>query len=104
MSTVTNTLKACPHLNRVATGDKTVRCKNCGQILTDKRERVNNMVNIHDAIKYEWTEELARDFFYEKCHGKPTDIIVSIEQLIKNVANAQATIQTEKRILESIPF
>lgn len=62
------------------------------------------MTNIHDAIRYQWTEELAKDFFYEKCHGKPQDVIKDIHKLITGVVEAQETRRTEQEILDSIPF
>lgn len=62
------------------------------------------MTNIHDAIRYQWTEELAKDFFYEKCHGKPQDVIKDIEQLIKDVVEAREIIESDNKILNNIPF
>lgn len=62
------------------------------------------MTNTHDAIKYGWTEELAKDFFYEKCHGYPEDIIKSINELILGVVEAQKIIEKDSQLLEQIPF
>ncbi len=62
------------------------------------------MTNIYDAIRYQWTEELAKDFFYEKCHGKPQDVRKDIEQLIKDVVEAREIIESDNKILNNIPF
>lgn len=62
------------------------------------------MINIHDAIRYQWTDELASDFFYEKCHGKHEDIIAEIEKLITGVVEAREVIESDNKILDNIPF
>lgn len=65
---------------------------------------VRDMTNIHDAIKYGWVDQLAKDFYYEKCHGHPEDIVQEIHKLITGVVEAQETRRTEQEILDSIPF
>jgi len=59
---------------------------------------------IQDAIKYDWTDQLAKDFFYEKCHGYPEDIIAEIEKLITGVVEAEQALAEERKILANIPF
>jgi hypothetical protein len=59
---------------------------------------------IEDAIKYGWTEQLAKDFFYEKCHGYPEDIIKEIEKLITGTVKAEQALAAERKLLENIPF
>lgn len=62
------------------------------------------MTNIYDAIKYDWIDELANEFFYEKCHGYPKDIIEELKKLITGTVEAQQLIESDKRILDTIPF
>lgn len=62
------------------------------------------MATIQDAIKYGWTEQLAKDFFYEKCHGYPEDIIVEIEKLITETVKAAKVLEEERKLLANIPF
>lgn len=59
---------------------------------------------IKDAIKYGWTEQLAKDFFYEKCHGYPEDIIAEIEKLITGTVEAAELLEEEKKLLATIPY
>lgn len=59
---------------------------------------------IQDSIKYGWTEQLAKDFFYEKCHGYPEDIIKEIEKLILGTVEAEKALAEERKLLENIPF
>lgn len=62
------------------------------------------MTNIQDAIKYGWTDQLANDFFYEKCHGYPEDIIKEIEQLILSTMEAANALEEERKLLVNIPY
>jgi hypothetical protein len=59
---------------------------------------------IQDAIKYGWTDQLAKDFFYEKCHGYPEDIMAEIEKLITGTVEAEQALAEERKLLENIPF
>lgn len=59
---------------------------------------------IQDAIKYGWIEQLAKDFFYDKCHGYPEDIIKEIEKLILGTVEAEKALAEERKILANIPF
>ena len=61
-------------------------------------------VTIQDAIKYGWTEQLAKEFFYEKCHGYPGDIIKEIEKLILGTVEAEKALAEEQKLLANIPF
>ncbi len=59
---------------------------------------------IQDSIKYGWTEQLAQDFFYEKCHGYPEDIIKELEQLITGTVEAAKALEKERKLLANIPY
>lgn len=59
---------------------------------------------IQDSIKYGWTEQLAKDFFYEKCHGYPEDIIKEIEKLILGTVEAEKALAEERKLLANIPY
>lgn len=61
-------------------------------------------ITVHDAVKYDLVDQLAREFFYDKCHGYPDDIIKSIEQLITDTAKATRVVEDERKILERVPF
>ena len=62
------------------------------------------MDTIKDAIKYDWVDQLAKDFFYEKCSGRPEDIVADIKELILGVVEAEKELAEERKILESIPY
>lgn len=59
---------------------------------------------VQDSIKYGWTEQLAKDFFYEKCHGYPEDIIKEIEKLILGTVEAEKALEEERKLLANIPY
>lgn len=54
-----------------------------------------DFTQVKDSVKYDWTEQLAKDFFYEKCHGHPEDIVKELENLIDDVVDAVKELQND---------